>query len=48
MEKLSEAIKRMKGQVMFSAGEKPYITLNSYDTEDTLIKNIKFLLQTLN
>ena len=48
MEKLSEVMKKMKGQLMFSAGEKPYITLNFEGTEDELLKNIKFLLQSIN
>lgn len=47
MEKLSDIIKKMKGKIMFSAGEKPYITLNIDDGED-LLKNIKFLLQGIN
>ena len=48
MEKISDIMKKMKGKLMFSAGEKPYITFNFEDDEDELLKNIKFLLQSLN
>jgi len=47
-EKLSEIMKTMKGKILFSAGEKPYITLNFEGTEDELLKNVKFLLQSIN
>ena len=49
VEKLSEVIKKLKGRILFSAGEKPYITLSiDEDSEDELLKNIKFLLQSIN
>ena len=48
MEKLSDVMKKMRGKLMFSAGEKPYITFSFEESEDELLKNIKFLLQSLN
>lgn len=49
MEKLSEVIKKLRRRILFSAGEKPYITLDiDDDNEDELLKNIKFMLQALN
>ena len=49
VEKLSEVMKKLRGRILFSAGEKPYITLNiDDDSEDDLLKNIKFLLQSIN
>ena len=48
MEKLSNVMKDMRGKIMFSAGEKPYITMSFEDDEDELLKNVKFLLQSIN
>lgn len=48
MEKMSAVMKEMRGKLMFSAGEKPYITFNFEGTEDELLKNVKFLLQSIN
>ena len=48
MEKLSDVMKKMKGKLLFSAGEKPYITFSFEENEDELLKNIKFLLQSIN
>ncbi len=48
MEKLSEAAKTFKGKMLFSAGDKPYITLELEEEEDELLKNVKFMLQSIN
>ena len=48
MEKLSEAVKYFRGRILFSAGDKSYITLSFDEEEDELLKNIKFLLQSIN
>ena len=48
MEKLSDVMKKMRGKLLFSAGEKPYITFSFEGNEDELLKNIKFLLQSIN
>ncbi len=48
MEKLSDVMKKMRGKLLFSAGEKPYITFSFEENEDELLKNIKFLLQSIN
>jgi hypothetical protein len=41
-------MKKMRGKLLFSAGEKPYITFSFEENEDELLKNIKFLLQSIN
>lgn len=49
MESLSELIKTYrKGRMLFSAGEAPYLTFYFDGSEDELLKNIKFVLQSIN
>lgn len=49
MESLSALIKGFKkGRMLFSAGESPYLTFYCDDSEDEVLKNIKFVLQNIN
>jgi len=50
MEKLSDLVKELKGKILFSAGDKPSVTLHidEEDDEIVILKNIKFVLQSMN
>ena len=48
IEKISKMISSSKNQIMFSAGTKAYLTLIKEKKEKENLKNIKFVLQSLN
>jgi transcription-repair coupling factor (superfamily II helicase) len=44
---VSELVKLCKGRLMFSAGMNPYLTLLKEDNEDEILRNVKFVLQSI-